>query len=145
MTNETELREKLRKIEALFAGATTTGEHNAAQAALNRIKDKLSQLGSTTNVELRLSLDNPWSRTLMIALCRRYGINPYRYRGQRRTTVMIKAPRHFLDETLLPEFKALNKVLTRYLNDITERIIHTEIHSDTTDAHEIEPSRLCYE
>ena len=33
MSTEFQLREKLRKIEALFAGAGTTGERLAAEAA----------------------------------------------------------------------------------------------------------------
>jgi hypothetical protein len=35
MTSEQELREKLRKISALFAGATTVGERDAAAAAIS--------------------------------------------------------------------------------------------------------------
>ena len=34
MSGEAELRERLRKIEALFAGAGTVGEKLAAEAAL---------------------------------------------------------------------------------------------------------------
>jgi hypothetical protein len=37
MTTETELKVKLRKIEALFVGAATAGERGAAQAARDRI------------------------------------------------------------------------------------------------------------
>ncbi len=37
MTTEHELREKLRKIAALYEGATTAGECEAAAAALNRV------------------------------------------------------------------------------------------------------------
>ena len=36
MSIESQLREKLRKIEALFAGAGTAGERLAAEAALER-------------------------------------------------------------------------------------------------------------
>ena len=36
LTTEQELREKLRKIAALFEGATTSGERDAAAAALHR-------------------------------------------------------------------------------------------------------------
>ncbi len=36
MSTKSQLREKLRKIEALFAGAGTTGERLAAEAALGR-------------------------------------------------------------------------------------------------------------
>jgi hypothetical protein len=35
--SEERLREKLRKIEALYAGATTAGEKSAAGAAAERI------------------------------------------------------------------------------------------------------------
>jgi hypothetical protein len=38
MTVESQLREKLRKIEALFAGAGTAGERIAAEAALERLR-----------------------------------------------------------------------------------------------------------
>ena len=42
-----ELREKLRKIEALFAGAATPGERAAAGAAAERIRDRLREAGGT--------------------------------------------------------------------------------------------------
>ena len=38
MSGEAELRERLRKIEALFAGAGTVGEKLAAEAALERVR-----------------------------------------------------------------------------------------------------------
>ena len=44
MSEETQLREKLRKIEALFAGAGTQGERTAAGAALARVRARLATL-----------------------------------------------------------------------------------------------------
>ena len=41
MTTETDLLDKLRKIEALFAGATTAGEKAAAGAAAERIREAI--------------------------------------------------------------------------------------------------------
>ena len=38
MTTEQELRQKLRKISALFEGATTAGERDAAAAAIERVR-----------------------------------------------------------------------------------------------------------
>jgi hypothetical protein len=58
-----------------------------------------------------------------MALLRRYGLDPYRYRRQRRTTVVVRAPRRFVDETLWPEFQELNEVLTAHLDDVTRRVI----------------------
>ena len=38
------------------------------------------------------------ARHRFVALLRRYGIQPYRYRGQRRTTVMARLSRPFVNE-----------------------------------------------
>ena len=43
MAIEDELRERLRKVEALFFGATTVGEREAAGAAAERLKAKLAE------------------------------------------------------------------------------------------------------
>ena len=43
MSLEDELRDKLRKIEALFSGAKTSGEKEAAGAAAARIKARLGE------------------------------------------------------------------------------------------------------
>jgi len=41
LTEEQKLIEKLQRIEALFAGATTNGEKVAAANALERIRERL--------------------------------------------------------------------------------------------------------
>jgi hypothetical protein len=38
---------------------------------------------------------------LLVALARRYGLKPYRYRRQRYSTLIVKAPERFLKETFL--------------------------------------------
>ena len=45
MAEDAGLRDKLRKIEALFAGATTPGEMAAAGAAAERIRLQLKDAG----------------------------------------------------------------------------------------------------
>ena len=85
MSTESQLREKLRKIEALFAGAGTTGERMAAEAALERVRARLTELGhKDAPVEMQFSMPDQWSRHLFLALCRRYGLSPYRLHRQRR-------------------------------------------------------------
>ena len=139
-----ELREKLRKIEALFAGAATPGERAAAGAAAERIRDRLREAGGTEqSVEMTFSLRNPWSHRLFVALCRRYGLKAYRYRRMRYTTVCVKAPRSFLDKVLWPEFLQLDAALTEHLTGITDRIIREEVYKDVGDADEVdEPLRI---
>jgi hypothetical protein len=75
-----------------------------------------------------------------MALCRRYDIKPYRYRGQRRTTLMAKVSRRFVSETLWPEYEQLSNVLSRHLDEVTGRIIAAAIHEDVSDPNDREPS-----
>jgi hypothetical protein len=143
MSDEAHLREKLRKLEALFAGAGTPGEKNAAEAGLERIRARLAELeGSDPPIEMQFSLSDLWTRRLFLALCRRYGLKPYRLPRQRTTTVMLRVPKKFLDQVLWPEFKELSAALTRYLEEVTTRVIREEVHRDTSEAREEQQSLL---
>jgi hypothetical protein len=137
MTTERELREKLRKIAALFEGATTAGERDAAAAASKRV---LAALGAAEKVEsaieMQFGLSDRWSRLLFTALCRRYQLKPYRYPRQRYTTVVVRAPRTFIDNTLWPEYLEIKAALDSYLNEATERIIREEVFGDAEEAEE---------
>ena len=137
MTTEQQLREKLPKITALFEGAATEGERQAAAAAIDRIRKALGgAVRSQPLPETKFSLTDQWQRRLFTALCRRYGLEPYRYKGQRYTTVVVRAPREFVDRTLWPEYVELQAALHAYLNEATERIIREEVFGDTRDAQE---------
>ena len=139
---ETQLREKMRKIEALFAGAGTEGERLAAGAALTRMRGRLATLQrESPPVEMQFSLADQWSRRLFLALCRRYGLEPYRHHRQRLTTVMLKSPRRFVEEVLWPEFEELNLALLQYLNAVTLQLIREEVHGDASEAAE-RPSQI---
>ena len=124
MHEETDLVEKLRKIEALFASPGTPGERDAAAGALDRIRGRLSERQRTEKpVEYRFSLTDRWSRSLFLAILNRYGLRSYRYSGQRRTTVMVRVLPSFVDDTLWPEFQQLSGVLQTHLEQITQRVI----------------------
>jgi hypothetical protein len=136
--DEAKLREKLSKIEALFAGATTEGERVAAAEARQRIQARLeSAERADPAVEYRFTLGDGWARKVFVALLRRYNLKPYRYRGQRRTTVMVKVPKRFVDETLWPEFEQIDAALQTYLEEVTDRIISETIHGDSSEATEV--------
>jgi hypothetical protein len=136
-TAEERLIEKLRKIEALFARPTTPGERLAAASARDRIRQRLRELErSEPAIEYRFSLPDGWSRSLFVALLQRYGLSPYRYRGQRYTTVMVRVTASFVDEVLWPEFQELNGTLQEHLQLVTSRIIRQAIHSGTVEVEE---------
>jgi hypothetical protein len=137
MTEEEKLIEKLRLIETLFSRPGTEGEKVAAERARERILERLKQVErEDPPVEYRFSVHDHWSRQLLRALLRRYGVEPYRYYGQRRTTIMARISSRFVDETLWPEFQQLQKTLNAYFDEQTKRIIEEALHADTSEAEE---------
>ena len=138
MYDENILRDKIRKIEALFERASCEGERQAAEAALHRVKEKLDDIKQTEKIiEMKFSFTNNWSRRLFVALCRRYSLKPYRYKRQRYTTIMLRVPEFFVNETLWPEFLEIDKVLVEYIDSITDRIISEEVNGDIEEAEEV--------
>jgi hypothetical protein len=138
MQSEDRLREKLRKIEALYAGAATAGEKAAAGAAADRIRHRFETASREEQAEeFKFSIPDPWSRQLFIALCRRYGLRPFRYARMHRQTVLVRAPASFVQATLWPEFDELSQALTAHLDEVTQKIIKEEVHEATQDAEEL--------
>ena len=84
--------------------------------------------------EFKFSLPDQWNRKLLVARLRRYGIEPYRRRRQRYTTVMARIPKSFVDSILWPEYLELSRVLTDYIADITVNVIKNHIYENTAEA-----------
>lgn len=134
---EAQLVAKLQRIEALHARAGSAGERVAAERARERIQARLEQLASQEPPdEFRFSLADQWSRHLFVALLRRYGIQPYRYSRQRRTTVMARLSRSFVDDTLWPEFLDLQASLSAYFDALTDRVIEQALEVKAGEAEE---------
>ena len=132
---EEQLRAKLEKVEALYFGGGTTGERNAAKAAALRLKARLAEISRRDPpVEMRFSMPDPWAVRLFVALCRRYGIRPYRYPRQKRTTIMVRAPRGFFDAVVWRQFSEMHPDLWMHFEETTDRLIREAVHFDTTDA-----------
>lgn len=137
------LLEKLRKIEALHAGTSVDGEREAARRAAERIRARLAELrGRDEDIELHYSLPDPWKRRLFVALCRRYGLTPFREPGRRSTTVQVRAPEVFHRKTLWPEYLALAEELDAHLEELTTRVIREAINDDVSEPTEKAPKAL---
>jgi hypothetical protein len=137
------LLEKLRKIEALHAGTTVNGEREAARRAAERIRARLAELrGREQDVELLYRLPDPWKRRLFVALCRRYGLTPFREPGRRYSTIQVRAPKAFHHRTLWPEFLALAEELHAHLDDLTTQVIREAINDDVSEASEAAGPRV---
>ncbi len=136
--DEAALIEKLRRIEALHSGATTPGERDAAASAKQRILGRLAEFVSADPpVDFKFSIGDPWSRQVFNALARRYGLTPFRRRGQHRQTVMLKVSKRFVSETLWPEYLAIDKELHQYLHHVTDRVIREALDASTGEADEV--------
>jgi tRNA nucleotidyltransferase (CCA-adding enzyme) len=130
--DEQRLIEKLRRIEALFARPGTDGERTAAASAAERLRARLRETAQVDPpVEYQFSMPDAWSRRLFMALLRRYSVEPYRYRSQRRTTVMARVSRRFVDEILWPQFDELNRTLRTHLGQVTERVVAEAVCADS--------------
>ena len=95
MAGENNIRDKLAKLEALFAHGATAGERAAAGAARDRLQARLGldlDDNDEPETEMQYSLPDVWSFRTFVALCRKHGIRPYRYPRQRRTTGMVRVP-----------------------------------------------------
>lgn len=145
--DEARLIEKLRAIEALHARPGSAGERAAVEHARDRILERLRELAEADPpMEYQFSMVDMWSRRVFIALLRRYGIRPYRYRRQRRTTVMARVSRRFVDETLWPQFEAISDTLRSYLDEVTDQVISEVLHADVSEATVMEePKQLSFD
>jgi hypothetical protein len=142
--SEGQLRERLHRSRPCSPAPPRPGKRVAAEAVLTRARPRLAEARRTAAaIEPQFSITASWSRQLFVALAQRYGLRPYRYPRQRRTTVMLQAPESFLRGVLWPEFETLNEALVGCLAEVTARIIRDEVHGKTGDAEErAEPGRL---
>ena len=74
MTSKTQLRERVRKVEALRRGAVTNGEREAAEAALGRLKAKLDEprhpdRPGSIQFSMPGFLPGPWPVQIFMSLC----------------------------------------------------------------------------
>jgi hypothetical protein len=136
MTGDNDIREKLAKLEALFARGATAGERAAAGAARDRLQARLSPdpgAAHEPETEIQYSLPDVWSVRIFVALCRKHGIHPYRYPRQRRTTVMVRVRPSSFERTVAEEFRTLHRELTVYFNETVEHLIADAMRSDGDD------------
>ena len=120
---EAELKRKLAAIEAMVLGAMTEGERAAAQHVLENFKQKTPDESCQ---DLGFTVHDVWARKLFMAMLRRAGLEPFRMRGQRRTTIMVHG-RKSLVELIWKEFLEANKTLTEYLGEVTNRVIRESL------------------
>jgi len=132
-----DIADKIRKIEALIAGAKSEGERQAAEFAKQRLQDKVIHQA----VEYTVRLDGTWKKKLFVAICNKHGLHTYRYARQKYTTTMVRVSKPFMNSVLWPEFNKhssiLDKLTHEILTDLISKIHLVEEESETVIAGEI--------
>ena len=131
--NEADLKRKLAAIEALLRGATTEGERAAAQNVFEALKKRGHD---EVPMDLQFTVQDVWARKLFIAMLRKAGLEPFRMRGQRYTTVMVHGRKSLVLDVVWKEFVEAQQVLTDYLRDVTDRVIRETLGDAESEAKE---------
>ena len=134
MSIESQLRDKLRKIETLFAGASTAGERLTAEAALERVRTRLAAgpadrdaiLDARSLVEAFVSGSLSALRIGVVSLSSPETQHDYGARAE-----------GFIEQVLWSEFSELDRALQIYLHEVTLRVIREEVYSDASEAQEV--------
>lgn len=137
MSDLHELLEKLRKVEALHRGATSDGERAAAFAARVRLETKLAEVEKEEVIEWRFSMADSWSRSLFLAILRKHGLKPYRYRRQRYSTVMCRATSRHIDEVVWPEYLEFSETLKAWMDHVTQKVIREVLRQEESEVDEM--------
>jgi hypothetical protein len=127
-----DLSEKIRKIESLIAASKHDGERQAAELAKIRLLERHQQLEAAKPIEYNIPLANFWKKKLFLALCSKYQIKSYRYKRQKHTTVMLRAPKDLVENILWPEYLKYSSMLEELVQDVIEDLI-SKIHNVTED------------
>lgn len=119
-----DIADKIRKIEALIAGAKSDGERQAAEFAKQRLQEKIT----AQPTEYTVRLHSRWEKKLFVAICSKHGLRTYRYMRQKYTTAMVRVATPFMDLVLWPEYKKYASILHRLSEEISTDLI-SKIHS----------------
>ena len=118
-----DIADKIRKIEALIAGAKSDGERQAAEFAKQRLQEKIT----AQPMEYTVRLNSPWKKKLFVAICNKHGLPTYRYARQKYITTMLRVTKSFMDLILWPEFNKYATMLDELNAEILTELI-SKIH-----------------
>jgi hypothetical protein len=120
MNTEAVLIDSFRAIERKHAGLqSATGDE-----ARDCIRARLQESANAPDIqEFQCTLKNDWEGFVLHALLKRYGIPPYRYRKQRKSTVLVRVSKRFMNELLWPIFQEVSAVLYARFNEILTTLL----------------------
>jgi len=118
-----DIADKIRKIEALIAGAKSDGERQAAEFAKQRLQEKIT----AQPMEYTVRVHSSWKKKLFVAICSKHGLGTYRYARQKYTTTMLRVSKPFMDLILWPEYNKYGAMFDKLTEEILSDLI-SKIH-----------------
>jgi hypothetical protein len=144
------LIDALHAIEVQHAGLPGSDPAQAEQAKA-AILARCRQAATAADVaEFRFTLADPWSQLLFHAILKRYDLRAYRYQGQRKSTIMVRASKRLIDEVLTPLLHAMSQRLNEYFADVARWVLPVALspapyHLAVLPNHEHAHGQLCPE
>ena len=131
---EKEWLEGLAKLDELIASTQNKSERAAAEDARLRIIRILERYKNPGPIEeYRIAPSDIWMRRVLLAQCKRYELEHFRYRGQNKMTVVIRCPKRIMTETFWPEFLEICDTLKVLLDEATDKTIIDRIGQEPSD------------
>lgn len=143
MHDDTSLLDLFQAIEGKHGG-TPGSNADQAWALLTRRANELA--GGSDVQEFHCTMQNDWDAALFHALLKRYGIKPYRYRKQRKSTVLVRVSKCFMDDHLWPIFNGVRAELHKRFMQLTTALLPSISPGPYSMAildHEHEAGQLC--
>ena len=75
------------------------------------------------DAEHRLTVPTSQAKQLLVLICDRFGLRPYRRSRQHATTVCLEAPAGFVDEVFAPLFEPMARIIDEAAAQTTMRIM----------------------
>jgi hypothetical protein len=117
------LLDAMRRYEARQARLPETPAPTPA-VITERLRSRLAEARAREPDEtFKVTLPDPWQRTLFVALCTRYRLHVHREARQRRSTLLVCAPPAFYGEVLWPEFSGLATALLDRFDALTRDVV----------------------
>lgn len=113
--DEAYLAGQLLEIERRVTGDNAGGA--AARAELLRFRQR------ERDKEFEISIPSPVAQQVLLACCRRVGLEPYRKPGQPETTICVRMPRSYMKGVLWPQVQDMGVVLEEAAIAAVRRVI----------------------
>lgn len=111
--------DKIQKIQALIDSTSSDGERLAAELAKQRLQQKIDD----RPIEYKVTSHSAWEKKIFLAICKKNGLNPYRYSKQKYTTTMVRVSKSIMDEVLWPQYNKYTDLLGELVEGISSEII----------------------